>query len=154
MTLSTTYAPVATRPEGLTAHGTTLNCGKWLKAQEGDICHRISLKNAITVDMFKAINPSINADCSNIIPQLHYCVQPTIDWQSTANFSANATVPFQSAPSASATSGTGVCSQRHRVNKGDTCWLIGQSYGISLQQLQSWNAGLKDDCSNLIIGNP
>ncbi len=43
-------------------------------------------------------------------------------------------------------------SRYHLVQSGDGCWAIGQMYGITFAQLQSWNAAIDNDCTNLWLG--
>ncbi len=74
------YADSIVSPPGPTPFGTTPKCGQYYLVQIADICSRISLTAHVPVDLFQAINPSINADCTNLIPDLWYCIHPTLDW--------------------------------------------------------------------------
>ena len=75
--MSTSYATATITPPGPMPFRTTPSCGKLYKVNPGDNCQQISLNNTITMDLFELINPSINADCTNLTPGLNYCVWPT-----------------------------------------------------------------------------
>ncbi|KAG9123024.1 hypothetical protein FRC07_000344 [Ceratobasidium sp. 392] len=61
-TLITTATPA---PTG-TAPGAPTNCGRWYIVQPGETCNTIILSQGITMADFKAANPQINADCTNL----------------------------------------------------------------------------------------
>jgi LysM repeat protein len=44
---------------------------------------------------------------------------------------------------------TSACQQWYTVQPGDYCIIVEQKFGISMEQLMSWNSGLDVDCSNL-----
>lgn len=77
------YATSTVAAPRSTASGTTSQCGKYYKVQPGDECQQISLNNTIGVDLFEAINPSIDSFCHNLLPDLWYCVLPTQQWNQT-----------------------------------------------------------------------
>jgi hypothetical protein len=62
------------------AKGTTQQCGKWHKAQEGDSCAQLAISNKITSKLLLAANPSLgNSACEcedNITVDKAYCVRP------------------------------------------------------------------------------
>lgn len=85
------------------ASGTTKKCGKYYQVQsvnlrylnlqgnysnrlsfQGDFCQVIALKQKIDLELFEAINPQINKDCTNLFLGYYYCVSPTADWNSAA----------------------------------------------------------------------
>lgn len=68
----------------LTVPGTTTHCGKYYKVQTGDDCQVVALNNTIVLSLFQQINPDINAGCTNLVPGLYYCVEPTADWNNTS----------------------------------------------------------------------
>ncbi|KAK2742694.1 hypothetical protein FQN57_005149 [Myotisia sp. PD_48] len=65
------------------ARNTTIHCGRWHLATEGETCAKISIQEAITSDLFLAINPSLSKTrCnSDLKPGLTYCVLPHIFWK-------------------------------------------------------------------------
>lgn len=81
----------------LTVPGTTAHCGKYYKVQTGDDCQVVALNNTIVISLFQQINPDINADCTNLVPGLYYCVEPTADWNN-ANSSSSTTSSLVTAP--------------------------------------------------------
>lgn len=136
---------------GALAFGTTTNCGKYYQVVDGDYCQIVALKNSIDLALFELINPSIDESCSNLVPGLYYCVQPTQDWNVTV---ATTTFYTTVAPPAATDSGTSsACYVWYVVQSDDACYTIAASYGITLDELYAWNSGLNADCTNLVAGD-
>jgi hypothetical protein len=75
-------------PENTTvAEGTTMRCGKWHTASEGETCPAICVQAGITHPLFVAINPSLGNDsvaCSrSVVPGVTYCTAPLRGWHYT-----------------------------------------------------------------------
>lgn len=81
--------------------GTTAKCGEYYKVQSGDICQLVALNNTISIALFEAINPSINSDCTNLVPGLYYCVFPTANWNVIGNATTATTTVAAPAPTTS-----------------------------------------------------
>jgi hypothetical protein len=77
------YATSTIAPPGPTPTGTTANCGKWYEVVSGDTCNAISESQGIELALFEDINLSINTGCTNLVPGLWYCVEPTQNWNGT-----------------------------------------------------------------------
>ncbi|KAF7507847.1 hypothetical protein GJ744_010011 [Endocarpon pusillum] len=127
------------------APGSTRKCGKWYTVQSGDYCQIVALNHTIALDLFLAINPSVNSTCGNLVLGVAYCVYPTADWNATSTV----IVP---APTTTPKGSTSQCYQWHVIESGDTCHRVEQAYEITMAQLQAWNPDLRDDCSNLQLG--
>ncbi|KAF7288367.1 hypothetical protein HMN09_01399600 [Mycena chlorophos] len=69
---ATTLAPVPTP----TGNGSTAACGQWALALAGDFCSTFALRYAITVTDLYTLNPEINSNCTNLLAEFYYCVQP------------------------------------------------------------------------------
>ena len=145
-TQSGSYAATSQLPPGPVATGTTRRCGKWYEAIIDDSCQSVSINQTITLDLFYAINPSINTKCTNLIQGEYYCVQPTYGW----NMTSNATVP---APTTAPPGTTKTCYLWHTVVSGDNCVAIQNDYGITQAQLVQWNPNLHASCDNLVLGD-
>lgn len=63
-------------------------CSKWYIVQEGDYCWKVTIKFNIPLDDFKFLNPEIDANCTNLLLGLAYCVSPLGD---TATYSGYTT---------------------------------------------------------------
>lgn len=66
------------------ANGTTLRCGKWHVAADGDSCPSICIQESITVDLFLEVNPSLSSglNCTeSLVGGSAYCVGPNPGWQ-------------------------------------------------------------------------
>jgi LysM repeat protein len=148
------YADTVVPAPGSTAFGTTDQCGAYYQVQDADTCNRVSLAAKVSVALFQAINPSIDADCTNLVPGLWYCVHPTYDWNVTVSDGggtpASSTTLPPPGPTPSGT--TGSCYKWHLVASGDTCALLQSSFGVTLDQLVAWNPDLHTDCGNLLLG--
>ena len=57
-----------------TPPGTVANCGLYHDTVVGEYCNMIAMNYSITFDQFKAMNPQINANCSNLWANASYCV--------------------------------------------------------------------------------
>lgn len=160
LTQSGVYATTTVAAPSNLAYGTTTDCGKYYEVQSGDDCKSgddcslIALNNTITITLFEATNPSVNADCSNLVPGLSYCVFPVASWNSTnATTTTTATASYVTAPAATVSVTTSECYEWHVVVSGDYCALLESEYGITLAQLQYWNSNLNSDCGHLILGD-
>lgn len=113
---------------------------------QGDTCELLALNQTIALGLFEAINPAINADCTNLELGLSYCVRPTADWNSTAS----STIVTAATTTPSGT--TSNCYEYYTIQSGDYCGKVGDLFDISMVQLQYWNPSLLADCSNLALG--
>ncbi|OQE12254.1 hypothetical protein PENVUL_c001G06580 [Penicillium vulpinum] len=148
------YATTTVAAPSNLAYGTTTDCGKYYDVQSGDDCSLIALNNTITISLFKAINPSVNTDCTNLVPGLSYCVFPVASWNSTdATTTTTATASYVTAPAPTVSGTTSNCYTWHVVVSGDYCALLESEYGITFAQLQYWNSNLDPTCGNLILGD-
>ncbi len=150
------YAENLVPAPGNTPFGTTANCGAYYRVQVADSCNRISLAAKVSVALFRDINPSINNECSNLTPNLWYCVHPTYDWNvSIPDGSSGGTTPSSttvSPPAPTPIGTTGQCYKWHVVVNEDTCALLQSTLGVTIAQRVAWNPNLKPDCSNLLLG--
>lgn len=74
-TIATTPAPVPTD----VADGVNPRCGRYYHVVTGDYCNMIVIKFKITMADFVFLNPSINANCTNLFADESYCVQAVGD---------------------------------------------------------------------------
>jgi LysM repeat protein len=109
----------------------------------------VALKNSITLELFEAINPSIDATCSNLTPDVYYCVFPTENWNQTITTTAYTTAP---APAPTESGASDACYTWYVVVSGDTCSKIESSYGITSDEFAVWNPAVDADCTNLQTG--
>ncbi|CAF9932024.1 MAG: hypothetical protein ALECFALPRED_005146 [Alectoria fallacina] len=153
VTQTGSYASATVSAPGPIPYGTTAQCGKYYQCNPGDNCQQISLNTSITLSLFEAINPNINAGCSNLMPGFYYCVFPTQDWNATASTSNGTmmTSVYVTAPAPTPTDTTSSCYAWHVVVSGDTCAKIETSYGITFAQFQDWNPSIDTACSKLLL---
>ncbi|KAJ5639538.1 uncharacterized protein N7484_007400 [Penicillium longicatenatum] len=70
-------------PENSTvADGTTMSCGRWHTASDGDTCTAICVQSSIEYSLFLAVNPSLSSDACTADLQIGtaYCTGPTQGW--------------------------------------------------------------------------
>jgi hypothetical protein len=76
------------------ADGTTLYCGRWFEVSDAEAsCASVCTQNGITIDLFRAVNPSIAGDgvesCSGLLKTgVTYCVGPIYGWDSVEEVAA------------------------------------------------------------------
>ncbi|GME35766.1 LysM domain-containing protein [Neofusicoccum parvum] len=94
----TTAAPVPTDA----ASGSNNYCARWYDVQPGDYCNLLTLKFGISLEDFVFLNPSINANCTNLLADESYCVQAVGDidtYSGRPGYStATPTAPFTGIP--------------------------------------------------------
>ncbi|KAG8788553.1 hypothetical protein FRC12_014433 [Ceratobasidium sp. 428] len=122
-TLITTATPA---PTG-TAPGAPTNCGRWYIVQPGEDCNTVVLSQGITMADFKAANPQINADCTNLWAATAYCVYQVSKGSTPLSYAL--------APSNIATGTTKNCYQYYTAISGDTCTAISYSQVANLTDL-------------------
>ncbi|KAF5606295.1 uncharacterized protein FSUBG_6128 [Fusarium subglutinans] len=71
-TLYTTEAPIPSP----TGQGTNTHCGMWYKVALGDDCSVIATNNTITRKDLLFLNPELFSNCTNLLADVYYCVQP------------------------------------------------------------------------------
>ncbi|EPE06530.1 hypothetical protein F503_02658 [Ophiostoma piceae UAMH 11346] len=128
-TQTAVYATATVPAPSNIAKDTTTHCGEYYTAVSGDNCALIATNNTISIDLFLAINPSLDTKCTNLLVGLAYCVFPTADWNATSSSSGSAppttsTLAYVSAPAPTPTGTTSKCYKYHTVVSGDYCGLI------------------------------
>ncbi|KAF2741655.1 carbohydrate-binding module family 50 protein [Sporormia fimetaria CBS 119925] len=69
-------APTPTAAPGNVADGVTDRCGQYYTITDRDNCAAVLMKNSITENDFRLLNPGVNSDCTNLEIGLAYCVRP------------------------------------------------------------------------------
>jgi hypothetical protein len=54
-------------------------CARWYVIQEGDYCDRLSISQSISLKDLYFLNPELNAECTNLLLGLSYCVKAVGD---------------------------------------------------------------------------
>lgn len=73
--IATTPAPVLTD----VADAVNPKCGRYYHVNKGDYCNMIVIKFKISLEDFVFLNPSINANYTNLLADESYCVQAVGD---------------------------------------------------------------------------
>lgn len=120
------------------------NCGKYVQVESGSNCNTIVLANGITLDSFYAMNPSIDADCTNLLAGYDYCVALVNGTSTTSTTSTLAAAPTQTV-----TGTTGECYEWHVVETGDSCYSIYTEYDITFEYFRELNTYVDEACDNL-----
>ncbi|RDX41745.1 hypothetical protein OH76DRAFT_1411835 [Lentinus brumalis] len=123
-------APVPTN----VANGTiTDGCSEYYTVKSGDTCTAIESLFTISLSDFRTWNPEVNAQCTNIVLGLAYCVNGP---------------PPSSTPIAPGTITTG-CDAYYTVQPGDTCAIMEDQTGVSFDQIRQWNPEIDSNCANI-----
>ncbi|CAO2650794.1 Nn.00g020860.m01.CDS01 [Neocucurbitaria sp. VM-36] len=72
---ATSAAPVPTNAKD----ESNRNCGEWYNVVQGDYCNLVTIKYGISLSDFVFLNPSINSNCTNLLLDISYCVEPVGD---------------------------------------------------------------------------
>jgi len=140
----TTYTTTAT-PTLPTQTGTVSNCGKYHSVVLGEDCNTIALNYSITFTDFRAMNPSIDETCSNLLWGFDYCVA-LVDGSTMPPVTTPTPVP---APGPTSPGATDTCYKWITTVSGDDCSQITSNNGITFDQFRSWNPYIDSTCSNL-----
>jgi spore germination protein YaaH len=147
---TTTDTPAAQTPPG-----TIANCGKFYTVQPDDECNTVALRFGITFDQLRAMNPSLDATCSNLFLDEAYCVAlvdgTTITATPTSSAPPTAT-SFVPPPGPTQPGATTECLQWYTTVSRDYCFLVQQQFSITFEQLRTWNPYLDEACSNMWLG--
>ncbi|THC89830.1 hypothetical protein EYZ11_010714 [Aspergillus tanneri] len=104
-------------------------------------------------------NPSMSATKCTLTVGWSYCVKAPVVPTTTTTTKKTATTTSSTKTAATTTTGgpsptqmglISTCNAFYYVKKGDSCWVIMNSYGnFTLDQFYSWNPAVKTDCSGL-----
>ncbi|GAB7349050.1 hypothetical protein MBLNU459_g8014t3 [Dothideomycetes sp. NU459] len=148
----TVYTTTAT-PAVHTPYGTVPNCGLYYEAQSGDECNTITLAYSITLSDLYAMNPSLDANCTNLEVGYDYCVAlvngTSVTTTASASLSTSATSSNVAAPTQTVAGTTSQCYKWYTVQSGDSCATIEDTFGITLTYFRSLNTYIDAACDNL-----
>ncbi|KLO15198.1 hypothetical protein SCHPADRAFT_825133, partial [Schizopora paradoxa] len=99
-------------------------CTRNYTVLEGDTCDSISAANNASTYQLAAVNPSIDAGCSNLLPGESLCLG-TVDQD---------------------------CKETYVVQPDDTCDIVAASQGINSTMVRFNNPQIDEECTNLYIG--
>ncbi|CAK5269211.1 unnamed protein product [Mycena citricolor] len=124
-------------PPSNVAPGTiTAGCTQFYTIASGDGCASVESKFNLTFAKFQAMNPELNAQCTNLALGEAYCV---------ASSNGTSTGP----PSNLATGSLGNCTSYHTVVSGDTCTAMDSTAKIALADFLRWNPEINTGCTNI-----
>lgn len=142
---ATVYTTTAT-PAEPTPSGTIPNCGLYYGVVEGDFCNTVALNFSITLDQLYAMNPSLLANCSNLLTGIDYCVATVAATATTTAVQTTTAVP---APTQTVSGTTSTCYEWYIVESGDSCDKFDALYGITLDYFRSLNTFVDAVCDNI-----
>lgn len=62
------------------------SCARWYTVQPGGYCAILSMRQGITLDDFLFLNPEIDANCTNLLLNVAYCVQASGDIETYSGY--------------------------------------------------------------------
>ncbi|KZV95957.1 hypothetical protein EXIGLDRAFT_818712 [Exidia glandulosa HHB12029] len=115
-----------------------MTCGALYSVAQGDTCSKLMDTYDSTLKQLRFWNPSINANCTNLIAGYIYCV------------SSQVAVPPSYA--ASGINKQGCTGYTTKVKANQSCTALGKKYGVSTTRIVQLNKSLNSKCSNLVVG--
>ncbi|KAJ7751586.1 hypothetical protein B0H16DRAFT_1547596 [Mycena metata] len=129
-------------PPANVAPGTiTAGCTEYHTVVSGDDCASIESMFSLSLAQFIAMNPELNAGCTNLALGDAYCV---------ASSNSTSTGPPANVAPGTITAG---CTEYHTVVSGDGCVSIESTFGLSPAQFIAMNPELNAGCTNLALGD-
>ncbi|PGH27226.1 hypothetical protein AJ80_01183 [Polytolypa hystricis UAMH7299] len=160
-------------PPGPTHTGIPEDCNKWHMVSTGDGCASIAAKFNIPLATFYEYNPSINAQCGNLVAGFVVCVRIWVEPTDTATVTPTPTTT--AGPPGPIETGTSpTCTKWHLLAEGkrraeenlvsydpkltdtpsdDSCESVAAEYGIIVSRFRQLNRSVDSECNNLIVGN-
>ncbi|KAM5429347.1 hypothetical protein McanCB21832_007745 [Microsporum canis] len=140
---STPTAPQPQQP------GIAKNCNKFHLVKSGESCWSIETEFSISHDDFLSWNTGVGSSC-NLWAGYNVCVSvPGSTSTTTPTTVPGSPTPTPTAPQPQLPGVIKECKKYYKVQKGDTCWSIGQMYKINDDTFRRWNP---IDCSKLWLG--
>ncbi|KAE8143473.1 hypothetical protein BDV38DRAFT_292055 [Aspergillus pseudotamarii] len=148
-TLKTTTATTTTSSSEYepTQPGVPSNCDKFHLVTSGDQCDTIAAEYGISEAQFKAWNPNIESNCSNLWLDYYVCVHVPGATTTTSSLPE----PTSTGPQPQMPGIVSNCQTFYKVKSGDDCYSIETATGITLDQFRSWNTQIDASCSNLWV---
>jgi hypothetical protein len=132
----------STGPPANVAPGTiTAGCTEYYTVVSGDGCASIESTFSLSLAQFIAMNPELNAGCTNLALGDAYCV---------ASSNSTSTGPPANVAPGTITAG---CTEYYTVVSGDGCASIESTFSLSLAQFIAMNPELNAGCTNLALGD-
>ncbi|KAL9608378.1 MAG: hypothetical protein Q9167_006792 [Letrouitia subvulpina] len=127
--------------------------------QPNDDCAALASSNGISYSQFRAYNPSINQDCTNLLSGTRICVGlPGPAYNGTTIGGATITKTDQYAsstvapPTNVATGTTRKCGKYYNVQPGEICEKVALNNSIAITLFEAINPSINGDCSNMLSG--
>ncbi|CAN9387616.1 unnamed protein product [Alternaria alternata] len=154
-------------------------CGQWYNVESGDYCNLVTMRYAIAMADFVFLNPSINANCTNLLLDISYCVAPVGDINTYSGRPGYHTpgpsgLPFTKVtftPTKPATTTSTPTQLSLAIDTRDDCYqyfdasqmesditgtlyrhqcdLAADVYGVEVSELLTWNPSLGNDTEAL-----
>ncbi|KAI4161591.1 MAG: hypothetical protein LQ342_004732 [Letrouitia transgressa] len=127
--------------------------------QPNDDCAALASSNGISYTQFRAYNPSINQDCTNLLSGTRICVGlpgPTYNGTTIDGATITKTDQYASStvapPSNVATGTTRKCGKYYNVQPGEICEKVAMNNSIAITLFEAINPSIDSDCSNMLSG--
>ncbi|KAF9047715.1 hypothetical protein BJ165DRAFT_1118997 [Panaeolus papilionaceus] len=129
----------------ISANVNTTTCAEYYTIASGDSCTSIEDSFALTNAQFLALNPGVNAQCTNIILGEAYCV---------FSIFGGSAGPTPIGPPANVAPGTITtnCTGYYTVVSGDSCGAIESKFNITSALFLAMNPEVSSTCNNIVIG--
>lgn len=124
--------------------GMVNNCDEFHFIEVGQSCDAIIRTYRITLEQFTTWNPAAGARCTGLWAETWACVS-VIGHTPTPTDPGNGITT----PSPIQDGMIGSCNRFHLVRADQTCEAIGRTYGVTVQQLTTWNPAVGAQCRSI-----
>ncbi|GAM86457.1 hypothetical protein ANO11243_044710 [Dothideomycetidae sp. 11243] len=132
-----------------TQPGLASDCNRFYQVSAGDTCANVQAKyNTFTLQQFYSWNPAVGNDCASLWAGYFVCIG--VPGTPTAPISPPQ--PTSNGPQPQQPGITARCNNFYLVQSGDFCQSIADKYHVSVQQFESWNPSVGNDCKSLWVG--
>ncbi|KAJ7198027.1 hypothetical protein GGX14DRAFT_573866 [Mycena pura] len=146
-TFSVSSTPPSSTPTNVATGTDTKDCAKYDTVISGDTCPVIEARNSVSDSLFRALNPEINAACTNIQLGEAYCVAALPGVSISATSTSTTTAPTGAPTNVAAGTWTN-CTSYYTIVSGDNCNLIETRNSLSFTDFLRFNPEINTVCTS------
>jgi LysM repeat protein len=156
-TVTSTTATSTTSGDGISTPspvqtGMISTCDEFYLVVSGDDCATVAASAGISLDTFYAWNPAVGSNCADLELDEYVCIDIIGYTPSTTTTSTSTTTSSGNGITTPTPYETGMvsdCDSFYLVTSGDTCTSIADSAGITVADIEAWNADVGTDCTDI-----
>ncbi|KAI9162744.1 LysM domain-containing protein [Paramyrothecium foliicola] len=127
------------------------NCDAFHKVKSGDTCAALASTYGVTISQLTTWNSQIGSNCQLMWLDYNICVSIVGVGPSRPTSTSTTTAPTNgvATPTPIQPGMVGNCDAFHKVKSGDTCDALSKTYGVTIQQLTTWNTQIGATCGSM-----